>query len=34
MQILWIMTETILLILGGVLGLALVTHVAAWTRRR
>jgi hypothetical protein len=34
MQVLWIVTETILLILGGVLGLALATHVAAWTRRR
>jgi hypothetical protein len=34
MQVLWMVTETILLILGGVLGLAVVTHVAAWTGRR
>ena len=34
MQVLWMVTETILLILAGVMGLAVVTHVAAWTRHR
>jgi hypothetical protein len=34
MEILWMVTETILLILGGVLGLAVATHVTSRTRRR
>lgn len=34
MQVMWMVTETMLLIVGGVIGLALVTHIAAWTRRR
>ena len=34
MQVLWMVTETMLLILAGVLGLAVVTHVAAWGRQR
>ncbi len=34
MEVLWMVTETILLILGGVLGLAVATHVAAWSRHR
>jgi hypothetical protein len=34
MEVLWMVTETILLILGGVLGLAVVTHVATWSRHR
>jgi hypothetical protein len=34
MQVLWMVTETLLLALGGVLGLAVMTHVAAWATRR
>jgi hypothetical protein len=30
----WMVMVTLGLALGGVLGLALVTHVAAWTTRR
>jgi hypothetical protein len=32
MQIIWMMPVTLVLALSGVLGLALVTHIAAWTR--
>jgi Sigma-70, region 4 len=34
MQIIWMMLVTLVLALSGVLGLALVTHIAAWTRRQ
>jgi hypothetical protein len=34
MQVIGMVTVTLGLALSGVLGLALVTHVAAWTRRR
>ena len=34
MQALWMVTETILLSLGGVMVLALVSHVGARARRR
>lgn len=34
MQIIWMVMVTLVLALSGVLGLALVAHVAAWTRRR
>jgi hypothetical protein len=34
MQILWMVTETVLLIVGGVLGLAAVMHLAARARHR
>jgi len=34
MQIIWMVVVTLVLALSGVLGLALVSHVAAWTRRR
>jgi hypothetical protein len=34
MQILWMVLITLMLALSGVLGLALASHVAAWTRRR
>ena len=34
MQVMQIVLVTLGLALSGVLGLALVTHVAAWTRRR
>jgi hypothetical protein len=34
MQVMWMVMVTLVLALGGVLGLAVVTHVAARTRRR
>jgi hypothetical protein len=34
MQLIWMVIATLGLALCGVLGLALVTHIAAWTRRR
>jgi hypothetical protein len=34
MRIIWMVLVTLALALGGVLGLALVTHVAAWSRRQ
>jgi len=34
MQVIEMVLVTLVLTLSGVLGLALVTHVAAWTRRR
>jgi hypothetical protein len=34
MQVMEMVLVTLGLVLSGVLGLALVTHVAAWTRRR
>jgi uncharacterized membrane protein YqjE len=34
MQVLWMVMVTLVLALGGVLGLAVITHLAAWTRRR
>jgi hypothetical protein len=34
MQVIWMVMVTLGLALCGVLGLALVTHIAAWTRRR
>jgi hypothetical protein len=34
MQVLWMVMVTLVLALGGVLGLAVMTHLAAWTRRR
>jgi hypothetical protein len=34
MQVIWMVMVTLGLALSGVLGLALVWHVAAWTRRR
>jgi DNA-directed RNA polymerase specialized sigma24 family protein len=33
-QVIWMPTIGLVLALSGVLGLAVVTHVAAWTRRR
>jgi hypothetical protein len=34
MQVIWMVTVTLMLALGGVLALALVTRLGAWTRRR
>jgi hypothetical protein len=34
MQIIWMVLVTLVLALSGILGLALVTHIAAWARRR
>jgi hypothetical protein len=34
MQVLWLVMVTLGLVVCGVLGLAVVTHLAAWTRRR
>ena len=34
MQVVWMVMVTLVLVLSGVLGLALVTHVASRTRRR
>jgi uncharacterized iron-regulated membrane protein len=34
MQVLWMVLITLLLVCCGVLGLALASHVVAWTRRR
>jgi hypothetical protein len=34
MQVLWMLMITLALALSGILGLAVVTHVAARTRRR
>jgi hypothetical protein len=34
MQVMWMVVATLVLALSGVLVLALVSHVAAWTRRR
>jgi hypothetical protein len=34
MQVMWMVMVTLVLALSGVLGLALITHVAARTRRR
>ena len=34
MQVMWMMAITLMLALSGVLGLALASHVAAWTRRQ
>jgi hypothetical protein len=34
MQVIWMVTVTLMLALGGVLTLALVTRLGAWTRRR
>ena len=34
MQVLWVLMITLILALSGVLGLAVVTHAAARTRRR
>jgi uncharacterized membrane protein len=34
MQVVWMVLVTLGLALGGVLGLALGSHVAAWARRR
>ena len=34
MQVVWMVIETLLLILAGVIGLAVLTHVAAWARHR
>jgi hypothetical protein len=34
MQVLWMVMVTLGLVVCGVLGLAVVTHLAAWTRRR
>jgi len=34
MQVIWMVTVTLMLALGGVLALALVAHVADRTRRR
>jgi hypothetical protein len=34
MQVMWVVMVTLVLALSGVLGLAVVTHVAARTRRR
>ena len=34
MQVLWMVMVTLGLALSGVLGPALASHVAAWTRRR
>ena len=34
MQVIWMVMVTLVLALSGVLALALMTHLAAWTRRR
>jgi hypothetical protein len=34
MQIVWMVLVTLVLTLGGILGLALVTRIAGWARRR
>jgi hypothetical protein len=34
MQIVWMVLVTLVLALGGILGLALVTRIAGWARRR
>jgi hypothetical protein len=34
MQVIWMVMVTLGLVLGGILGLAVVTHVTAWARRR
>jgi hypothetical protein len=34
MQVIWMVTVTLMLALGGVLALALVTRLGVWTRRR
>ena len=34
MQVMWMVLLTLGLALGGILGLAVVTHVSAWARRR
>jgi hypothetical protein len=34
MQIIWMVLVTLVLALSGILGLALVTRIAAWARRR
>ena len=34
MQIIWMVLVTLVLALTGILGLALVTRIAAWARRR
>ena len=34
MEIIWMVLVTLMLALSGILGLALVTRIAAWTRRR
>jgi len=34
MQVMWMVMETLGLALVGVLGLAVVSHVTAWARRR
>jgi hypothetical protein len=34
MQIIWMVLVTLVLTLGGILGLALVTRIAGWARRR
>jgi hypothetical protein len=34
MRVIWMLVITLALACSGVLGLALVTHVAVWTRRR
>jgi hypothetical protein len=34
MQVMWMVVVTLALALSGVLVLALVSHLAAWTRRR
>ena len=34
MQIVWVVLVTLVLALGGILGLALVTRIAGWARRR
>jgi hypothetical protein len=33
MQVIWMVMITLVLAFGGILGLALVTRIAAWTRR-
>jgi hypothetical protein len=34
MQVMWMMVITLVLALSGVLVLALISHVATWTRRQ
>ena len=34
MQIIWMVLVTLVLALSGILGLALVTRIAGWARRR
>jgi hypothetical protein len=34
MQVMWMMAITLVLALSGVLVLALISHVATWTRRQ